>query len=103
MLGGIGVQDKHAEIVTSGGQTKLTPVSDKAAPFIYINGEPLKGTKSVTLKPNDRIIFGMGSCFLFREQDKAKNAKIQDTPENPITYEFAMKEKLECEDKAKSA
>jgi len=94
------VQEKHASFETNDKQTVLKPLSDSALPFIFINGEKLKSNKPVVLQPNDRIIFGTGSCFLFRNQDRAKDAKIQDTPENPITNEFAMKEKLDNDNKA---
>ena len=47
----------------------------------------------VTLTPNDRIIFGQSSVFLFRNKDKeSAGQEIVDTPENPVTFEFAMKE-----------
>ena len=71
MLGGIGIQDRHAEFITQGGTTSPKPLTAEAAKYVYINGERLSGTKAVKLNPNDRIIFGTGSCFLFREQDKA--------------------------------
>jgi hypothetical protein len=71
-------------------------------PYIFINGEQLTSNKPVTLKANDRIIFGISSCFLFRNQDKKGEAKIQDTPEDPITQEFAMKEKMDNSDKAEA-
>jgi hypothetical protein len=71
-------------------------------PYIYINGEQLTSNKPVTLKANDRIIFGISSCFLFRNQDKKSEAKIQDTTEDPITQEFAMKEKMDNSDKAEA-
>lgn len=52
-----------------------------------------------TLKPNDRVIFGTGSCFLFRNQlrDNESGPKL-DSPQDPITYEFAIKEKLDNEE-----
>jgi hypothetical protein len=77
-------------------------LSDAAVPYIFINGEQLTSNKPVTLKANDRIIFGISSCFLFRNQDKKGEAKIQDTPEDPITQEFAMKEKMDNSDKAEA-
>lgn len=55
------------------------------------------------MTPNDRIIFGTGSVFLFRNQDCADKAKIQDTAESPIEFAFAMKEKEDAEDKANAA
>lgn len=66
MLGGIGVQSQHAQFDTNDKQTTLKPLSEEALKFIYVNGEKLKSMKAVVLKPNDRIIFGTGSCFLFR-------------------------------------
>jgi hypothetical protein len=51
-------------------------LSESALPFIFVNGHKLKGMKPVLLEANDRIIFGTGSCFLFRNQDKAQNSKI---------------------------
>lgn len=76
VLGGIGVQSEHATFETNDKQTVLKPLSEGALDFIFINGEKLKNMKSVVLKPNDRIIFGTGSCFLFRNQDRSKDAKI---------------------------
>lgn len=53
----------------------------------------------ITLKPNDRVIFGTGSVFLFRNQLRdSESGPIKDSPENPITYEMAMQEKLQNEE-----
>ena len=47
----------------------------------------------IVLKPNDRVIFGTSSVFLFRNKDKEDpGQEVIDTPDNPVTYEFAMKE-----------
>lgn len=102
VLGGVGVQQDHAIFETNDKGTVLKPLNKEACPHIYINGIPLKDTKGVQLKANDRIIFGTGSCFLFRNQDRAANSEIQDTPEKPITHEFAMNEKIEKENKAEA-
>ena len=48
----------------------IKPASEASMGFIYINGKKLKDMKGVMLKPNDRVIFGTGSCFLFRNDDK---------------------------------
>jgi hypothetical protein len=56
---------------TTENGTYLKPLSEAALPFIFVNGHKLKGMKPVLLEANDRIIFGTGSCFLFRNQDKA--------------------------------
>lgn len=103
VLGGIGIQEKHAVFETTDKGTVLKPLSESAVDFIFINGEKIKNIKPITLKANDRIIFGTGSCFLFRNQDRCKDAKVQDTVENPITIEFAMQEKLANENKHEAA
>jgi len=102
VLGGVGVQENHAVFETTDAGTLLKPLSEAALPHTFVNGKPLKDMKGVMLKPNDRIIIGTGSCFLFRNQDKADQAEIQDTPEKPITHEFAMKEKMELENAAEA-
>ena len=66
VLGGVGIEPRHAVFETDDKKTVLKPLSDSAASLIFINGIPLKDTKPVTLKANDRIIFGTASCFLFR-------------------------------------
>lgn len=76
VLGGIGIQEHHAVFETTSSGTTLKPLGESAVDFIWINGEKIKNTKPVKLKANDRIIFGTGSCFLFRNQDKASEAKI---------------------------
>lgn len=53
----------------------------------------MKSMTKLKLKANDRIIFGNSSAFIFRNQDRASESEVQDTKENPITYEFAMNEK----------
>lgn len=66
VLGGIGVQQEHACFETTDKETKLKPLCKDAVKYCFINGEALKGTSAVTLKANDRVIFGTGSVFLFR-------------------------------------
>lgn len=90
VLGGIGIQQDHACIETDGKKTVIKPLSKEAVKYIYINGEKLTSEKSITLKANDRIIFGTGTCFIFRNEDCAAASEIQDTKENPVTFEFAM-------------
>lgn len=99
VLGGVGIQEQHAVFETNDKTTTLKPLAESALEFIFVNGVQLKSMKPVTLKPNDRVIFGTGSCFLFRNQDRKDQATIQDTPEAPITNEFAMKEKMDNENK----
>jgi hypothetical protein len=89
-LGGIGIQHEHACFVTNDQGTSLKPLSEDAMKQVSINGKKLTSMDEVKLKANDRIIFGTSSCFLFRNQDRAGESEVQDEPQNPVTYEFAM-------------
>ena len=59
ILGGISIQKQHAVFETTDKGTTLKPLCKEAVEFIAINGVIMKDTKPVTLKPNDRIIFGV--------------------------------------------
>jgi hypothetical protein len=76
VLGGIGIQQEHACFETDGKKTILKCLSKEAVRFTYINGEKLTSDKPVTLKANDRIIFGTSSCFIFRNEDNAAGSEI---------------------------
>lgn len=95
-LGGVGIQADHAIFKTSGNSTEVVPQSEEACKHIYINGDRLTSTSPVKLKPNDRVIFGTQSVFLYKCKD-AGGESMSDDPE--ITFEFAMKEKQRNEDK----
>lgn len=94
-LAGVGIGEKHAIIETSENGSFLSAASAVACPYIHINGEKLQDTKPVKLRPNDRIIFGSSSFFLFRHTAKASEESMSDNPE--ITHEFASQERLEKE------
>jgi len=49
----------------------------------------------VDLKPNDRICFGTGSIFLYKNKDRGGES-MSDDPE--ISFAFAMKEKTAKDD-----
>lgn len=99
IVGGIGILEQHAVFETTDKGTVLKPLSKDALEFIFINGRGVTDTKPVTLKPNDRIVFGTGSVFLFKHDANQKDATRVDTIENAVTYEFAMKEKHEAGNK----
>jgi len=103
VLGGIGIQQDHVCFETSGNKTVLKVLCKEAVKHTYVNGLRLKNDKPVTLKANDRVIFGVGSVFLFRNEDNAAGSEVQDTKENPVSYEFAMQEKIDNDDKADAA
>ena len=48
-----------------------------------------------TLKPNDRIIFGTSTAFLYRCQSRDGEAEIKD--DGSINFEMAIKEKADLE------
>jgi hypothetical protein len=52
------------------------------------------------LKPNDRIIFGTNSVFLFKEPSSSQAPSLGDTAEDPVTWEEAQKERSDVEDSA---
>ena len=69
------------------------PTSDASALHCYVNGVKLLSTSPVDLKPNDRVIFGTGTVLLYRCQARDSEVELTDDPANPITYEFAIREK----------
>ena len=52
----------------------------------------------VKLKPNDRIVFGTNSVFLFKDPQNEHLASQLDSEDNPITWEAAQTEKTAIED-----
>jgi hypothetical protein len=99
VLGGIGIQSMHAAFQTNDECTKLVPAAASALGHIYHNGVKLESMDPVRLTPNDRVVFGTSSVFLFRNRDKeTPDQKVKDTPENPVTYEFAMQELKSIQD-----
>lgn len=52
------------------------------------------------LRPNDRIIFGTNSVFLFKDATSTAAASIDDSDDSPLTWEQAQKERSDLEDAA---
>jgi hypothetical protein len=50
---------------------------------------------AIDLQPNDRICFGTGSMFLYKNRDRGSES-MSDDPE--ISFTFAMQEKRVLED-----
>jgi hypothetical protein len=46
----------------------IKPTSPEALDHITVNGQKLTSIDGVLLRPNDRIIFGTNSVFLFKDQ-----------------------------------
>lgn len=98
-MGGIGIQAQHACFSTDDNKTTVKPLSNEAQAQVWVNGIKATSMNPITLKPNDRVIFGTGSAFLFRNQQRdSESGPVKDSPESPITYELAIHEKLENEE-----
>ncbi|XP_075749316.1 kinesin-like protein KIF28 [Rhipicephalus microplus] len=83
---GVGIQDKHAIIMRT--DTEVTVDKGRPEAKILVNGSPV--TSPVTLRHNDRIVFGQTQLFLFvnpRQHDRHDSSKY---PE--VTYEMAQEE-----------
>ena len=100
VLGGIGIQSNHAFFELSpDGSYLLKPSSAIAFDQITVNGNKLTNAQGVKLQPNDRIIFGTNSVFLFKDPEHEMNVSMVDQEENPISWELAHGEKSALEDK----
>lgn len=100
ILGGIGIQANHAMFEKRADGVYLVPKSEKSIANISVNGKLITGDMNgQKLLPNDRLIFGTGSFFLFKDPSNEAQAVQADTAENPITYELAEEEKTAEDDK----
>ncbi len=55
------------------------------------------------MKPNDRLIFGTSSVFLFKDPLSKDKPSHPDSQEEPVTWEQAQKEKSDIEDASTKA
>lgn len=76
----------------------LKPSSSQSIDQITINGKKLDSKDGVLLKPNDRIIFGTNSVFLFKDPTSSKKATMEDPDDEPIQWENAQKERSDIDD-----
>jgi hypothetical protein len=82
VLGGIGIQNNHAVFVRSKkGGFIVKPTSVAAVDQITVNGKKLISMEGVELKPNDRIIFGTGSVFVYKDATSSLDPTHPDTEE----------------------
>lgn len=98
VLGGIGIQNNHAVFEKTKNGYFLTPASPQSLDQIIINGKKLESKDGILLKPNDRIIFGTNSVFLFKDATSSVPPSIEDSEENPVQWEQAQKERSDIED-----
>ncbi|XP_077485277.1 kinesin-like protein KIF28 [Amblyomma americanum] len=83
---GVGIQDKHAVIQRT--DTEVTIQKGCPEAKILVNGSPV--TSPVTLKHNDRIVFGQTQLFLFVNPRQHDRHDLSKYPE--VTYEMAQEE-----------
>lgn len=65
VLQSIGIQPNHARIEKKGDAFFLVPASPAASEFLFLNGNNV--TETTELKNYDRIVFGIGSLFIFHD------------------------------------
>ena len=68
-----------------------------------VNGVALKSMDGVILKPNDRICLGPSAIFLFKNKAHEGDASMEDTDENPISFDTAAEEVAQNENLAEKA
>ncbi len=65
ILGGIGIKDNHAVFETNKQGLVVVKPCSKHVESLFVNGEQVKGPR--VLMPNDRVIFGTNTVFLYRD------------------------------------
>jgi pSer/pThr/pTyr-binding forkhead associated (FHA) protein len=68
-----GVADRHCELVTKAGQTRLRPLTDAAA--TVLNGRQVAG--EVVIKPGDLVLFGRIGCRVVASEQRSQPAPVQ--------------------------
>jgi len=68
-----GIADRHCELLTKAGQTRLRPLTDAAA--TVLNGRQIAG--EVVIKPGDLVLFGRIGCRVVASEQRAQAAPAQ--------------------------
>ena len=69
-LAGPGIAERHCELLTKAGQTRLRPLTDAAA--TVLNGRQVVG--EVVIKPGDLVLFGRIGCRVVASEQRAQAA-----------------------------
>lgn len=92
-LGGTGITPDHCTFITEAdGTVRFKPLDAKAMEHCKVNGMALTDMEGVILKPNDRICLGPSAIFLFKNKAHEDQASMEDSEENPITFDTAAEE-----------
>jgi len=103
-LGGTGITPDHCTFVTEAdGTVRFKPLNEKAMEHCKVNGIALKSMEGVILKPNDRICLGPSAIFLFKNKAHEDTASMEDSDENPITFDTAADEVAQNDNLAEKA
>ncbi len=81
----------------------IKPTSPEALEHLSVNGKRVPSAEGVLLKPNDRLIFGTNSVFLFKDPSSPVPPTLPDSQEDPVTWEEAQKERSDMEGAAEKA
>lgn len=103
-LGGTGITPDHCQFVTQeDGTVRFKPLDAKAMEHCKVNGVSLTSMEGVILKPNDRICLGPSAIFLFKNKAKEDASSMEDSEENPITFDTAADEVAQNDNLAEKA
>ncbi|HSE13540.1 MAG TPA: FHA domain-containing protein [Rudaea sp.] len=72
-LAGSGIADRHCELVTKAGQTRLRPLTESAA--TVLNGRQVVG--EAVIKPGDLVLFGRIGCRVVAAEQRSQPAPAQ--------------------------
>jgi len=75
----------------------MQALHQNAVSQLRVNGKVLGSMNPVVLRANDRIAIGPSALFLYKCKAMEASASMPDTPENPITFDFADEELLNNE------
>jgi len=68
-----GIADRHCELLTKGGQTRVRPLTDTAA--TVLNGRQVAG--EVVIKPGDLVLFGRIGCRVVASEQRSQATSAQ--------------------------
>lgn len=68
VLCGLGIEENHAKIIKKGEKYFIEALSETSSDYTLVNGKPVYERKE--LEHNDRIILGINSIFIFKNNLK---------------------------------